>query len=214
MESDGKKPPRLMPGVMRKRKLMTLPAAPDEKTINAYLKKWNTLENYILQEKSLSKLFNELCPDNKTIESVLLKVSALNDFYSTNIFDTFTVSKHILNCNIDNELENENIDLVGKIAPVTIKGKTRNFYSFASKYCSHHKPEAFPIYDSYVDKMLMHFKKKDKFSSFKKDDLKKYDEFLKAIKTFKKFYNLEAFSLRQIDIYLWLAGKEYFPNKY
>lgn len=193
---------------------MTLPGRPNSETVSKYLNKWNTLENYILQERSLSKLFNKLCPDNKSIENVLLKVSALNDFYSTNIFDTYTVAKHILNIDPDEDLENENISLVGKITPVNISGKTRRFYSFASKYCSHHKPEAFPIYDSYVEKMLMHFKKKDRYASFKKDELKDYSRFLGAIQEFKKYYNLEEFSLRQIDIYLWLAGKEYFPNKY
>ncbi len=193
---------------------MTLPPTPDEGIVKVYLKRWGTLENYILQEKSLSLLFNELCPGNTKIESVLLKVSALNDFYSTNIFDTYTVSKHILSCKIDSELEKGDVGLVNKIATVTISGKTRNFYSFASKYCSHHKPETYPIYDSYVEKMLMHFKKKDRFSRFKKDELKQYDKFLEVIQSFKKFYHLDDFSLRQIDIYLWLAGKEYFPNKY
>lgn len=193
---------------------MSNPPTPDEKAVHVYLKEWKTLENYILQEKSLGLLFNKLCPDNTKIENVLLKVSALNDFYSTNIFDTFTVSKHILNCKIDADLKKGEINLVNKIAPVTISGKTRNFYSFASKYCSHHNPETYPIYDSYVEKMLMHFKKKDKFASFKKDDLKNYERFLGVIREFMKYYKLSLFSLREIDIYLWLAGKEYFPNKY
>ena len=193
---------------------MTNLVTPNEKIVNAYLEKWGMLENYILQENSLSLLFNKLCPDNTNIENILLKVSALNDFYSTNIFDTFTVSKHILNCSIDQDLNNGCKSLVNKIALITIKGKTRNFYSFASKYCSHHKPEIYPIYDSYVEKMLMYFKKKDKFDSFKKEDLKKYERFLEIIHKFKQYYNLGNFSLRQIDIYLWLAGKKYFPNKY
>ena len=143
---------------------MSNPPQPNQSIINSYLSKWKTLENYTLQEKSLNLLFHSYCPDNNQIEQVLLKVSALNDFYSTNIFDTYTVAKHILKCNIDNDLGAGNEALVNKIAPVTINGKTRNFYSFASKYCSHHKPESYPIYDSYVDKMLMHFKKKDKYA--------------------------------------------------
>jgi hypothetical protein len=65
-----------------------------------------------------------------------------------------------------------------------------------------------------VEKMLMYFKKKNKFDSFKKEDLKKYERFLEIIHKFKQHYNLGNFSLRQIDIYLWLVGKEYFPNKY
>jgi len=193
---------------------MKNPPAPNTKILNSYLNTYETLENYTLQEKSLNLLFNSFCSGNNKIEHILLKVSALNDFYSTNIFDTYTVAKHILKCDIDKDLNSGNENLVNKIAPVTIKGKTRNFYSFASKYCSHHKPELYPIYDSYVEKMLMHFKKKDKYDAFVKADLKDYPRFIEIIKNFQKHYNLNAFTLRQIDVYLWLAGKEHFPNKY
>ena len=193
---------------------MNNPPQPNKSIVNSYLSRWKTLENYKLQEQSLNLLFHSYCPNNNQLEQILLKVSALNDFYSTNIFDTYTVAKHILKCNIDKDLSAGNEALVNKIAPVTINGKTRNFYSFASKYCSHHKPESYPIYDSYVDKMLMHFKKKDKYDVFVKPNLKEYQRFIEIIKNFQKHYNLESFTLREIDIYLWLAGKEYFPNKY
>ncbi len=193
---------------------MKEPATPNEEIICSYLKEWDNLDNYILQENSLNLLFNKLCNSNKSIENILLKVSALNDFYSTNIYDTFTVAKHILKCDIDNELENHNKELVNKIALIKMKRKTINFYSFASKYCSHHKPEHYPIYDVYVEKMLMFFKKRDKFDSFKKEDIKNYPRFIEIINNFKVNYNLQQYSLRQIDIYLWLAGKEHFPKTY
>lgn len=188
--------------------------SPRPELIIEYLNKWDKLENYKLQEASLSLLFRELCPENRTIEHVLLKVSALNDFYSTNIFDTFTVAKHILDHRIDIHLKNYNYEIVNTIAAISIKGKTRNFYSFASKYCSHHEPEVFPIYDSFVEKMLLHYRKSDHFYGFEQGDLKKYARFIKIIKQFKQHYGLEDFSLREIDIFLWLAGKEFFPKKY
>ena len=50
--------------------------------------------------------------------------------------------------------------------------------------------------------------------SFKKEDLKSYNTFIDIILKFKKSYQLEKFSLREIDIFLWLAGKKYFPKKY
>ena len=188
------------------------PPQPNKSQVNFYLREWKTLKKYKMQEESLNLLFNEW-PENKELEQILLKVSALNDFYSTNIFDTYTVAKHILKCNIDKDLSAGNEALVNKIAPVTINGKTRNFYSFASKYCNHHKSESYPIYDYYVDKMLMHFKKKDKFDTFINEDLKEYQSFVERIKNFQKYYDLSAFTLRDIDIYLWLAGKNYFPRK-
>lgn len=36
----------------------------------------------------------------------------------------------------------------------------------------------------------------------------------KNILEFKNFYNIDKYNLRDIDKYLWIAGKEYFPKKY
>jgi hypothetical protein len=187
---------------------------PSNKSISKYLNEWNTLEKYTLQESSLGKLFHNYCPNNQDIECILLKVSVLNDFYSTNIFDTYSIAKHILNLNIDSKLKSGDQTLVNDIALVNISNKKRNFYSFASKYCSHHNPEAFPIYDSYVDKMLRHYRKVDKFNKFNNKDLKSYPKFINIIKSLREFYKVDMYSLRQLDIFLWLAGKEYLPNSY
>ena len=172
------------------------------------------MENYRLQEKSLGLLFKEFCPANSEIEHILLKVSALNDFYSTNIFDTYTVAKHIREMNIEFRLKSGDLSLVNKLAMVTIRDKKRNFYSFASKYCSHHYPDSFPIFDSYVEKMLLHYVRTDSFSSFRKEELKHYESFVRIIREFQTYYRLDQFSLRQIDIFLWLAGKDSFPPSY
>lgn len=72
----------------------------------------------------------------------------------------------------------------------------------------------YPIYDQYVEKMLLHFGKADRFAEFTKPELKQYDRFLAIILAFQSHYGLTAFSLRQIDIYLWLGGKRAFPPKY
>lgn len=188
---------------------MMLPAIPkpNERNINTYWEKWKGDKKNIVQEKILHFLFKERYPENTKIEDILLKVSTLNDFYNTRILDTYTVSKHILNCKIDEELWNGDIGLVNKIARVKVGGKVINFYSFASKYCSHHKPKTYPIYDKYVDEMLWYFKKKDKFSEFKRYELKEYKRFSGIVNEFKQHYDLES-CLRKIDIYLWLTGKK------
>ena len=81
----------------------------------------------------------------------------------------------VLGSDIDQRLGNRDLALVNDIAEVKVNGqKTINFYSFATKYCSHHFPEDYPIYDSFVEKMLMPFKRVDKFYRCKKDDLKHY----------------------------------------
>jgi hypothetical protein len=192
---------------------MNLIADPTAEIVNIYLQKWQTLKKYTLQEESLSLLFQKLCPKNDDILHILLKVSALNDFYSTNIFDTHSVARHILSKSPASRLAAGDCSLVNDLANVTIGGKPRHLYSFASKYCNHHNPEAFPIYDSYVQKMLMHFRNRDAFIAFDVTEMKEYERFVEIIKAFQQHYSLDQFTLRQIDIYLWLAGKEAFPAK-
>lgn len=185
---------------------------PSVKEVEKYLKQWNALENYVNQENSLDKLFFDLIPENKLIEDILIKCSTLNDFYSTNIFSIFPIAKHILQLDIDERLKSGDLTLIENIADKTVMGR-RN-YSFASKYCSHHNPDQFPIYDSYVDKVLRYFRRNDKFANFKNDDLQDYIKFRTILDEFKVYYSLEQYSLKELDKYLWLLGKEYYKKKY
>ncbi len=188
---------------------------PSVSIIQEYLRKWDSLENYVLQESSLKKLFTKTYPANNNMDDVLIKVCSLNDFYSTNIYSPFFVAKHIVTLNIDDRLKRNDLEIVNEIAKVKMNGKKEiNFYSFATKYCSHHKPEIYPIYDSYVEKLLMYLKKRDKFFQFTKGDLKIYSQYNRILLEFQKFYGLEAYNLKDIDRYLWQAGKDYFPKKY
>lgn len=179
-----------------------------------YLGKWSNLKDYSAQEVALDKLFHELCPGNIDLSDVLLKSVTLNDFYSTNIFSIFPVARHIVNLNIDEKLRSGDVSLVDSIKDIIISGKQKSFYSFATKYCSHHNDKDFPIYDSYVDKVLRYYRKLDGFSEFNNNDLKIYQRFKEILIDFKKFYGLEQFTLKQIDQYLWLFGKKHFPKKY
>ena len=179
-----------------------------------YLHAWDVQENYVLQEHALDKLFFETYSGNTDINDILIKAASLNDFYSTNIFSIFAVAKHIQALNIDKRLEEGDASLVDDIADMTIGGKKRRFYSFASKYCSHHKPTLFPIYDSFVDRVLRYFRKQDGFCSFSDEDLKNYPKFIKVLNAFQEFYHLEDFNKKDLDRYLWQLGKRYFPRTY
>ena len=188
---------------------------PSTKQVSIYLEKWDSLENYVSQESSLRKLFAETYPRNVDMDDVLIKVCSLNDFYSTNIFYPFTVAKRIVDLDIDQRLSKRDLTLVNDLAVVKVNDqKTINFYSFATKYCSHHFPECYPIYDSFVEKMLMRFKRVDNFFKFKKDDLRHYPTYHTVLTQFSRFYGLDSFTLKQIDKYLWQAGKDNFPKQY
>ena len=200
--------------IVSRRKSQVNITPPSTDQVEYYLNKWDELENYHLQEDALDKLFIKLCPYNTSITDILIKVATLNDFYSTNIFSVYPVAEHILSLNLDDRLKAGDMSLVGDIQKIVIDGAERNFYSFATKYCSHHNPLDYPIYDSYVDKVLRYFRNQDGFSDFANEDLKDYIKFKRILTDFKKFYGLDQYSMKQLDRYIWQLGKEYFPKKY
>lgn len=183
---------------------------PSVAKVNEYILKWDQLDDYVSQEKALDKLFLVLCKYNTCIEDILIKCSALNDFYSTNIFKVHNVAQHYLHKNIDRRLNEGDLSLVEDLAHITINGKAFNFYSFASKYCSHHRPDIYPIYDSYVHKLMKYFRDKDEFCKFREADLKDYQSYVAIIQEFQKHFGLESFIVKEIDKYLWQLGKEAF----
>lgn len=197
----------------KKKKNVDVPN-PSIEQVEFYLAKWDGLENYHLQEDALNKLFFELCPKNTDVIDILLKASTLNDFYSTNIFSIYPVAKHICALDIDLRLKAGDVTLVRDIQYVTMGNTVKNFYSFASKYCSHHNPLDYPIYDSYVDEVLRYFRNRDGFSNFQDIDLKDYVKFKGILIDFHAFYGLDKYNLKQIDQYIWLLGKDYFPKNY
>lgn len=189
---------------------------PNKNEVEKYLYRWDALENYVYQERALDRLFLVLCNQNNELCDILLKCSTLNDFYSTNIFDIYSVAVHILYIkDIDNRLAKGDLSLVEEIAHVKVgKDQTeRNFYSFATKYCSHHQPSKYAIYDNNVEKVLIYFKDRDHFCKFENKDLKDYPKFMSIIKQFMKHYKLSKFTLKEVDKYLWQLGKEYFSTK-
>ena len=142
------------------------------------------------------------------------KVAALNGFYSTNIFSLYPVARHILALHIDERLYAGDLTLVNEIKQIELKGKARQLYSFASKYCSHHNPTCYPIYDSYIHQILVYFRRQDRFAQFHTNDLKNYLRFHEILLSFRHFYGLDLFTLKQLDQYLWQLGKQYFSKHY
>ena len=183
---------------------------PSVKDAEWFINYWNELPSYYNHEKSLNKLFLELCPHNFKIEDILIKCSALNDFYSTNIYDIFAVAQHILSLEIDVRLDKGDKSLIKDIAQVEINGKDHFFYSFATKYCSHHQPLEYAIYDSYVEKVLLSLNKREQFANFQKEELKDYEIYMRVIRAFQQRYGLMEYNIKKLDKYLWQLGKWYF----
>ena len=128
--------------------------------------------------------------------------------YSTQIYDTYSVAVHIHKLDIDSALGRGDLSVVDRIASVSISGKPRKNVSFASKYCSWHRPESFPIYDSYVDEALWQFKRRYRFASFLRKDLCNYQTFVRTLDLFKEKFGLSPLSRKELDQYLWVEGKK------
>ena len=191
-------------------------AQPSAEAVSKYLKKWEEEEEYVLQDwkdRSLIKLFSETYPRNDDLDEVLIKVSSMNALYNA-IFTSnykFPAAKHIVELNIDQRLLSKDLSLVNDIAKVEVdssKPKIVNLISFATKYFSLHFKKEFPIYDGIVKKMLLYFKKKDNFFEFTGDSLKCYSTLNEVLVQFRETYGLESFTFKEIDRYLWTAGKE------
>lgn len=182
---------------------------PSASQVNQYVECWKKLKDYPAYNRSLIKLFTETHPKNVCMDEVLIKISSINDLYSTNVdkkYSIFTVAEHIIKLNIDERLEKRDLALVDDIALVETNGV--KIYSFATKYCCHHFPEEYPIYDKFVDKMLKYFRNEYKFYEFENSDLNEcYKKFFKVMEAFRNSYKLNKTSLMDIDKYLWYLGK-------
>lgn len=192
-----------------------LPASyePSVRELRGYLAKWDTLNVYVEHEAALEMLFrgDPEFSRNTSLRHIIVKCAVLNDFYATNIYQIEPVARNIASIrDFDTRLERGDLSLVGEIAKAD---GVRNFnYSFATKYCSHHKPELFPIYDRYVADVLTFLRRKypEIFKFKSRESLKDYGIFVEAIETVRQNFGLEAYSYKDIDRYLWQLGKDFY----
>ena len=189
---------------------------PSNKLIASYIDKFDESARYTDGDNAIIKLFNAF-PQNNNVEEVLLKISVINDLYSTQIYDTHKMALHIASLGIDDALIKGDPGAVDRIAyGHGIRSgsgeKDIHFYSFATKYCNWHNMEGYTIFDSYVEKILWAYQKRFPFSEFRRQDLRDFEVFKKVVLDFIQFYDLTNYNLKEIDKFLWWYGKEMFPS--
>jgi hypothetical protein len=172
-------------------------------------------ENEVV-EQALQDLFGQY-RSNHYHPHVLLKVVALNALYSTRIFvfsekvpSVLDVARHIHEHaqELDSALSAGSPEIVDTIAMVTVlEKKDRNYFSFATKYCSWHNPVSYPIWDSNVERYLGCLQKQTGFAKdFNMNAQWKYPIFHAVMHRFRDCYDLGSFSFKEIDKFLWLCG--------
>lgn len=186
------------------------PYVPSAQELEKYHGQWSGLADYVAQEHALDWLFigNTETAANTDLRIVMVKCSTLNDFYSTNIYKVYSVAENIVSISdFDSRLRLGDPSLVKAIAEVG----GRSNYSFATKYCSHHQPTLFPIFDSYVADVLDALRKQNpgKLPFSGRGELLDFATFRSVIDAIRAVFGLEKYSYKDIDRYLWLLGKEY-----
>jgi hypothetical protein len=129
------------------------------------------------------------------------------------------VARHIVELGIDAKIGVGAEDVVHEIGYIEVSGKEKRFnYSFATKYCSWHRPDVYPIWDSRADlylwKLRNHEKRKPKgFRQFKHEELWKYPTFNKVVHDFKAHFKLAEFTFKEIDKFLFVEGGKLFASR-
>lgn len=169
----------------------------------AELNPWSV---YQLQAEIVEDYFKKH-PENKNKRDVLTKSHLLNSLYHTRISNEHLniMANNIVNVveDCDQRLAEPDLVLVNKIADID-----KYYFSFATKYCSFHHREYYPIYDKFVDRALWYFRCEFNFDNFNRCNLKNYPVFYASMTNFINHYNLEEFTWTEIDKYLWLVGKD------
>ena len=174
------------------------------------INKTREFENYAVEDKVLKWLF-ETYPKNTNLNEIILKITCLDSFYSTNLTMSAKIhgiAEKILRLNFDKRVQGGDLSLVDELA----NSATTKIYSFASKYCSWHnwevyKKDDFVIFDSLVRTKLKDFNKSYEFAKFSGKKLKEnYAKYKEVLEKFRAEFSLEC-DFKTLDKYLWRLGK-------
>jgi hypothetical protein len=105
--------------------------------------------------------------------------------------------------------------LVDRISSLQFPTKrTINRFSFATKYASWHRQDAYPIWDQNVQKYFTSFRKlhRNQWDQFSDGFLLSgnwgYPEFYGLMVRFRSYFSLEEVGFKDLDKFLWIYGDQ------
>ncbi|MCH7878001.1 MAG: hypothetical protein IH914_01630 [candidate division Zixibacteria bacterium] len=174
---------------------------------------FDTTESFDLPARMIAGVVKR-CPKNDSFEGVYEKTVLINTLYSTVVYDTLNMAKHIVSRNIDLKLMSADLSVIGDMRAGHGIGSNRglnkeiDFYSFSTKYAAFHRPDIFPMFDDYVMRLLSRFNKSHQFTGkFSQRELRDYVHFKKTVDDFSGFVRMESLGYEKFDHALWLFGK-------
>jgi hypothetical protein len=173
------------------------------------------------KENTIMKVLNDY-PEHDIFENVLIKILLINSFYNAGLNTTVSTStislvdmaNHIVHLERAEEESLTNLINDGNYRAVNLIGglqKYNNAYCFASKYCSFHNMEKYPIMDSNARGFVYYFLKelngRDLFNQYTQKDLYEYEKYADVVTFIKEDVLRDKVSYKQLDVFMWAFGK-------
>ena len=168
------------------------------RTLHAWLTSWRETDAALNQLAERFPRFDA--------PAILLKVTAINALYGTNVYAIYRMAKHVERVLAESAPNIEPWLLVEGIAALSGPDGTpsRRHLSFASKFAHFFiDSERYPIKDSYAEAMLrFHLGRKN----METDQEQPYRAYMTNHRRLKEFAGVKVTN-RQLDHYLWIAGQ-------
>ncbi len=182
-------------------------------TIDAQIAAFDNDKETALAESTIQELISAY-PNNQAVEHILLKVLAINALYHARVFDIDLqpLAIHIKTISeLDLRLKAGAPDAVDAIWKSN--GTRRHYFSFATKFCSWHNQEAYAIYDLNVWEALAAYRRTNERFTFRDVECETYSGFIAVVRRFQKAYDLESYTLKSIDKFLWGVGGDLISDR-
>jgi len=191
---------------------------PNNEVISYFISRFEVAAG--MSEHAISTLFAHRPVGINDDDYMYIKISMLNDVYSTHLSSSEKDDIVTILRNYIDRFSSENYDetLVQDICNACGEQVGKVPYSFVTKYCSHQNENLYPIYDRYVVTMLRWYRDmryNNGFNDFSfaessiKAEPEQYNAFRNVLVDFMRLF--PGFTFKQMDMFLWSAGKNYFP---
>jgi hypothetical protein len=180
-------------------------AAFSAKVLKLCSQRFSAHPTYADAETAITKIISAI-PTHTELPGVLAKVAVIKTLYATTLYDTGSMARHICSIpDIDYSLSHGNLVIVDRIRQghgITSRKtiKEMDFYSFATKYCSFHNREAYPVFDNLVADLV-------KGLLNATGDMRNYGFFTSCIDNIRQQYATDLETYKDIDMGLWVYAK-------
>jgi hypothetical protein len=168
---------------------------------------------YSIADMAIQKVVEGM-PNNTSLPEVIAKVSIIKSLYVTPFYDVMSLSEHIINnSGFDLYLDSGNpksVEIVRSGHGIRLKktGKEIDLYSFATKYCSFHNPEAYPIFYGFVGDLLFRLNLQYGWiSKLYKYELNDYSKFKNLLDCFVNYFEIGLHGYKMLDQGIWVFAK-------